>query len=1242
MKKLLLTLCLALSATAGFAQNSATPTNDQSTAAGTSIAGAMRGATGVFVDGELKRNGDNAAQERNNSKSMTSQMDYYKSVTGVSGVTSEGNARNGTIGATAGSSGYFDFSCKTESRSRKSSGGYVFQLEGCSMNGNTVASVNMRMCSGLQKGGSCSEDSNFSAPTVVGSQSYATLDGVQLGLGCNDSTAACRLTVKSSFSMATRTADYEKTIAQKNAATAGDTNTAQNDIVAMRNKKDESGKNAYDASMATDARGMVDCAKTNAERTNAGQAALTCDGKQAVNVQKKSPTAGPPPDCTTSGICVRSAVKTTSFARSCTRTYPLTSQLCEMQTKTKSCEITWVDVPFSTEELAAHAQKVEDNKKAGLPPPPALVPLKTTVSSCSAADIDGAKKFNSEEGSCADTVRPVSGSGNGASQPTEQTYEETGPVASCQYYNRTEYYAWPATPTGACHGDPYTVGGSCNTDPTQVDSQCPANNWFGRTKSATECAMTLETGAVLQVGDNIIAGCGVCPLAKTGTVCYAATPLRRDPLSLTELDRQNGVGEAVEVEDSCAVADLQGCSLTGTDQVANNETGMVTSQRENYTCTSRTESCVEYKQDDRCLVTTVSTFGTEKAGFRAGASDEAMNSALANTAILNSIGGAAAAGKTGVDGNLIVPLLFAGNAQDCEKPTGSWGSNGYYQDCCRYSLERPGKKTGKVNECTEDDARLAAARRANYTVFIGSECSKKTPWPLRKCIRERHVYCAFPGVLPRLIHEQGRKQLAAMAQASSGATTQKAQLNFAYYGTTGTWTNPIKANGVAVAAWQWPAYCNDMSAAAQATSVNAAAKECATRLTNYFAVCDNPAGCGDLPEYPELGSEHWRLTTTDPLQAITTAVSNYAVVTGSCDAGSSQCSYEVSAWPAGVGGRAVVTKQVAFQLYVSQGAETDGEMANIGDYMFKPVSTVVAAGAFPTTLPATVRVNFSSNGGQSWSTLNVPANDNKETTLPGSNAKLSGGCDVLTNLCRFSMTGTATVRTMPWGDVKNPNCAGFTPGQLSVLDFGKMDLSEWMSTVSANIQGPDKASMVASTASQTAQYNQNFQSGSSSTMTVSAPTGASFALLTPPEGFGPFDTTLKVAGYWPATTGDPARDTDAVTGVSVDWGDCTSGQALSFVGSVGGQAARGFQAGHRYTRPQDVPAACGGGERNLTHIVKLRVSTTKSGVKDLEIKVKNAYNTMPGAYTSNVGGSINTTPSTSTSVPATTVPPPGK
>jgi len=1208
MKKTLLLLSFALCANLGFAQTSAPAPTAASTQAAkdaaTGFAGMMRGSSPVLVNGEVQRTtNNNATMERTSSNSQKSQMEYFQSVTGISGATAEGTGRDGTLGASSAINTYVDFSCKTESAARKTAGGYVFQLESCAQSGTSVQSVTLKMCSALQRGGSCSEASAFSTPTVLASGSYATVDGVKLGLGCNDSNSACRLSVSASYTMATRTADYDKTVQDQVTANGNDANSAQGSITAMRTKTNEKGQNAYEAAMVSDGRDMVDCAKDNNERTKAGLPAITCDGKQTVQVQQ-APANAPPVDCNSTGLCVRTGVKTTTFSRSCTRTYPLTSKICEMQTKTKACTVTWVDS--------------EDKDDKG-------VPLKVESNSCAPADLEGASKFNSADTTCA-------------------VERKDGEKTVCERYNRTDYYSWAPKATGACYGDPYKVGGSCTTDASQTDTQCPAGNWFGRTKTDTECTMLLDEGRTMQVGESVIAGCGVCPASKTGTLCYAATPLTRDPLSLSEYDRQDGgFSVPTESEDSCAAVDLNGCSLTSSDQVANNETGMVTSRRETYTCTKQTESCLEYAaKDARCSVTTVDNFGLDKEGFRAGASDEAMNSALANTAVLNSIGGAASEGKLDVNGATIVPLLFQGEAQDCERPTGSWGSNGYYQDCCRISLERPEKKTGKVNECTEEDARLAAARRANYTVLIGTQCSKKAPWPLSKCIRERQVYCAFPGVLPRIIHEQGRKQLAEMAKSGSSAQTEKALIKFNYYGTTGTWSAPVKANNVSLAAWQWPSYCRDLGEAAKALSKDPTAKDCATRLTNYFAVCDNPAGCGELPVYPELGSERWRISTTDPLQAVTTAVSNYAVVNGSCDPTSSECDYEMSAWPAGVGGRAVVRKYMSFPVYVAAGSTAKGDLVNIGDFMFQPMSTAVAGGAFPTSMPATVRLNFSSDGGQSWRPIDIPTSDSKEMTLPGSDAKLSGSCQLGTNTCQFALTGTATVKAMDWGNVNNPNCEGFTPGQLAVLDFGKMDLSEWLSTVASNIKAPSAGGMAAVATTQMTEFNQNFQSGKASTVTMAAPQGAQFAKVSPAEGFGPFDVSVKVGGYWPVTYGDPAKDTDKVTAVSVDWGDCTIGDSASVVTNVNGQAAHGFIASHRYTRPRDIPAACGGGgnpQANLTHTVKLKVSTSKSGVQTVTLQVKNAHNTMPGAYQTNTGGSVNHTPTTSATIPASNTPP---
>lgn len=1227
MKKTLTTLILAFVASVSLAQQQSSGSQydtERSKGVGTGLASMMRGAAPVVKDGQVQRDSNgNIVQERRNGESTNGQLDYFKNTTGFTGAVENGQPARGAAGARAAATVYIDFSCKYEPNARKSVGGYTVQVRGCQISGTTVSSVKFQLCTDLLNGGVCSTTS-FSDVVSVNSGEYVSVKDTQVGLGCNDTNAACRFTVNSNYSMSTSTTNYQQDVQQQTAAKGDDSNSARNNIVTMRTKKDADGNTVYDKGLETTAQSMVDCAQDNNTRTNAGEAARTCDGKKTVNAGNTQPD--PKADCSQEALCARKATRETKFSRSCIRTFPLTSKVCQYNVKTMECKVTWV--PEKNDKGQPTGRWVES-------------------SSCLASDTDGGTKFNSKnlfQTETGDPENPYTYNWNECPYSTTSGGGDSG-TTTCVQPNRIDYYSWPAEQLGTCYGDPYVAGGSCVTDPAHVDSQCLRGTWFGRTKTFDECSVVIDGSTTMQVGESSIAGCGVCTAPDSAYTCYAATPLKRDPMSLTAEEQQqiaSGGSLSVETDDTCSSMDLTGCEVSGSEDLIADDTGLVTSRRENYTCTRTSETCVEYKKDPNCQNTTVSTYGLDSAGFRAGASDDAMNQALATTAVAGALGGAMADSEPGST----IPLLFNGNAMHCDKPTGSWGSNGYYMDCCKISLERPGGKFGKLNKCSEENARLAAARRANYTVYLGDYCSKKLPWPLKKCIRRTQGYCSFPGILPRIIHEQGRKQLAEMASSSATATTQKAPLNFAYYGTTGTWSPPTVVNGVTVQAWQFPAYCKSLEEAEKALEADPLAKDCPTQLVNYFAVCDNPAGCGPLPEYPELGGEEWVLTSADPLRKVTTAVSRYAVVNGSCDPASSQCLYEVSAWPAGVGGRAVVSKQVAFLVYTTSPdgktvGNLAGELSNIGDFMFRPMTTVIEGTTFPNALPATVRLDFSADGGQTWTTLNIPTTDNKELSLPGSDAKLSGGCRLDTNLCTFQMTGTATVTALPWGSAQNPNCKGFTAGQLSVLDFSKMDFSEWVSSVAGSMSGPNKDTLTGLATTQGAKYNAAFQNKSDMTVTLAAPQGVEVARISPAEGFGPFDATVKVGGYWPATTGDPAKDTDAITAVTVNWGDCSTVDALEFVTQVDGKPARGFKATHRYLAPDKVPTACGGGEVNLTHTVTLKIVTTKSGTQTATLKVKNAWDTMPGAYKANTGNSATYTPTNSATVPGKQTPPPG-
>lgn len=46
-----------------------------------------------------------------------------------------------------------------------------------------------------------------------------------------------------------------------------------------------------------------------------------------------------------------------------------------------------------------------------------------------------------------------------------------------------------------------------------------------------------------------------------------------------------------------------------------------------------------------------------------------------------------------------------------------------------------------------------------------------------------------------------------------------------------------------------------------------------------------------------------------------------------------------------------------------------------------------------------------------------------------------------------------------WGTAKAPQCGGFTPEELQRLDFGAMDLSEFITEIMRNAKTPDRASL---------------------------------------------------------------------------------------------------------------------------------------------------------------------------------------
>jgi hypothetical protein len=446
-------------------------------------------------------------------------------------------------------------------------------------------------------------------------------------------------------------------------------------------------------------------------------------------------------------------------------------------------------------------------------------------------------------------------------------------------------------------------------------------------------------------------------------------------------------------------------------------------------------------------------------------------------------------------------------------------------------------------------------------------------------------------------------------------SVQKQTMQFAFYEGKGGWGTPTTVNGVTVTPWQYPAYCADAEKAAKAFEADANAVSCPLSLIQHVAICEKSEGCGELPATPNSGSGTWLLPTVDPLKNMTTAVSRYAMMTGACDPASGSCRYEVAAWPAGVGGQAVASKTLTFPLFAAPEADAGSKKNNfnaMGDYVFRPVPMqgVVSPGA---ALPATVRIEFSRDGGGSFVAVDLPSTIvGTDYSFPNAgDVRIAGGCDVATNTCTFTATGTVTVTAkQQWGSAKQPDCSGFTPGQMSVLDFSKMDLSEWVASITATVAGQTSANVGALAEGRVREMQSAQAAGNSPYVASSNPQTLQSATVVPSRDVGPFVTSLRVAGNYPVYYDDPAKNVDPVSRVDVDWGDCTMPETVPMItGSAGGaQAAYGFGTNHRYPSPDMVPMTCGGGRHSINHPVKVTIHS-KSGVHQVTLTVENVWNT---------------------------------
>jgi hypothetical protein len=1164
MKIFFATLLCAVSLTA-FSQNNQKALTkeeiDAYKARAAGISGMAQTRSPAFTEnGELKRDpkSGEVVMASPGTSSMEDKGKYLNSMSGVTGYENRAEPGRGKVAsASVSGSSFADFSCKLMAGSQKTVLGRVLKYQGCGYGASgDITSVSLSLCSVSLNGGACRLQ-DFSPDKVFRVNVYDTLDGLNIGVGCNETNKTCRITLNDSYSVAGNGAGLTVAAAQKVAASGE--NSAQG-VTTQRYTSD-----TYTEKMESAAE-IDACAGTAQLSAEKNGVVSTC-GKDGA---KKSAQVGPTatnPTCSDTPICLRRATRSVSYGQTCVRTFPLTGYSCNFTIPKLECTV------------------IKD------------VTTGTVSNTCSDADLAGANKVKSTEAEPACTA--------------------TNNFGACTTQTWVDYYTQPskASLDGDCSASPFPLSGlpteACLNQGAGTGSTCQEGGWWQRTLSDSECTVirtdNLGDGRTTETITHLTSqekeGCGVCVRPTSNDTCYARPT-------------------AAEPQDSCANIDVNACQLTSSTPQSQLE-GMTLSQQDVYSCTKEEDTCVEYDRSNLCTNSDM-TFGTDKQARSQTTTTGSMNRAMTDAALIDAV----AAGTEENAADPFVPRIFGGTDSRCSKPVGFF--SGYLDnDCCRLDLDRPGG-SNYGNQCSLDEVKLATSRRSNFTVFIGEYCSKKSGWgPFKRCTERSQTYCSFKGLLPRIIQQQGRDQLAQLATSAASGTVQKAPLNFNFYQDNGGWAAQTTVNGVVLTPWQYPSYCANPEQAAKALTSDPNARECPLALTQWFAVCENPNGCGALPPAPELGSERWNMSTVNPLKNATTAVSRYAMVTGACDPVSTACRYEVAAWPAGIGGRAIASRELVFPLYATQEqvakplSGVPQDIYSMGDYIFRP-NSVPGIASPSSALPATVQMDYSRNGGQTFSRFSVPTKiQGTDFSVPdSSDVRITGGCEVATNLCTFQVTGTVTVTAKPWGSPEAPECTGFTLGQVSVLDFSKMDLSEWIASIMGKAQGPagtDLGKIAGTRAQQLLDARQN----GTATVSASNPQALQAARIIPAEDFGPFYATLRVSGNFPVYFENPAENTDPVTHVDVDWGDCTVPESLAPANEyVNGLPSSGFLARHQYASPDEVPVACGGGRNSIAHKVKVRVYS-KSGIHNLNLTVINTWNTFSGQGGTG-GGAVNT------------------
>lgn len=437
------------------------------------------------------------------------------------------------------------------------------------------------------------------------------------------------------------------------------------------------------------------------------------------------------------------------------------------------------------------------------------------------------------------------------------------------------------------------------------------------------------------------------------------------------------------------------------------------------------------------------------------------------------------------------------------------------------------------------------------------------------------TWCTFDSVFARLVHEQGRKQLALYAtQPYTGAITDRKEFSF-YKDGSGAWTSSKIVNGNDVRFWQWPRECSprkelvsNYKGASMATD-----QSCPLNADIYVAVCAKQGTCGDLPRNPVLESTGWETLQIRGENAEIQALTPLVVVKGVCTS-DGECGYDLHAWKSGVGGYVDIPLDMNWQLQSPQSGwnlnYVSHNSAHFMAYTY-PIDGNAAGGPkLKMCIGSMVDCDATDLNSASWTTISLQ----EPTALQGqvlraANPRVTatGQCSKTTANCSYRITIGVKLKAKPWHtgithdtfkhklrpkilgkpigptrrDKYNYNvkadCSGFTLDEFLALDIAAMDLTEFTDKVAADAE----AKLLEMTSNGSLNFAGDVETLIAGGSVIKTDTGTTNFTLSPNNGFAGQKVQLKPIysnkDFGISVSKDGKVFTEKVSSIVIDWGD---------------------------------------------------------------------------------------------------------